>query len=102
MKYVLYRWAKPTNRFEPRPHWALLNPNFYGIIVPEAYHRVVYAGMDPLLQAISLDYLPVSSGLLPQCPIAHHTVSTPDTAITDLRLHVLKRFDSQHGRSLER
>jgi len=56
MKYVVYRWAKPTNRFEPKPHWALVNPNFYGVIVPEAYHMIVYAGMDPFTWANISDW----------------------------------------------
>ena len=51
MRYVIYRWAKPSKRFEPRPHWALFNPNFRIIKVPRKYQNIVYAGMDPFTWA---------------------------------------------------
>lgn len=53
LKYVVYRWAKPSKRFEPRPHWALLDPNFMGVKVPREYQKIVYAGMDPFTWAHS-------------------------------------------------
>lgn len=47
MNYIVYRWAKPSKRFEPRSHLAMFDPNFIGIKVPEKYQQIVYAGMDP-------------------------------------------------------
>jgi len=47
LKYVVYRWAKPSKRFDPRRHWALFDPNFSHIKVPREYQKIVYAGMDP-------------------------------------------------------
>lgn len=53
MKYVVYRWAKPSKRFDPRPHWALFDPNFLRVKVPREYQKIVYAGMDPFTWAHS-------------------------------------------------
>ena len=51
LRYVVYRWAKPSKRFEPRPHWAIFDPNFRDLEVPIEYQNIVYAGMEPFTWA---------------------------------------------------